>query len=117
MKKLSTTVFNWALLLFVLVTTSCVWADLPKPPDSDMASGSKSWLDVGKAQMNKAISISSLALGAIILVSVAAAIVKAYHVSNEKGELGHFFKMLIVGLLVAAIGIGLVYAGYQVVSV
>jgi hypothetical protein len=40
---------------------------------------------------------------------------KAFHTAHEKQDLGHFFKMLIVGLIAAAIGIGLVYAGYQII--
>lgn len=91
-------------------------ADLPRPPESDLANGSKDWIDVGGNLVNKVLSIGCVAIGAAILVGVATGILKAYHTAHEKGDLGHFFKMLVVGLLAAAIGIGLVYAGYEIVG-
>lgn len=106
----------WFLAVSVLFYHSTVWAELPKPPDSDMASGNKSWIDVGDTMMKKVAHTASIIVGAIILIGVAATILKAYHVANEKGDLGHFFKMLIIGLIAAAIGMGLVYAGYQIVK-
>lgn len=116
MQKVLSKFSNWILKIFILMMVSPVWADLPKPPDSDMASGNKSWLDIGQSQMNKVLSIAAVAIGAAILIGVAAGTLKAYHVAHEKGDLGHFFKMLLIGLLAAAVGIGLVYAGYQVVK-
>jgi hypothetical protein len=108
--------FNLFLQIYVTIYCSAIWADLPTPPDSDIASGSKDWIDVGGSLVNKVLSISCIALGAALLAGVAAGILKSYHVAHDKQDLGHFFKMLVVGLLVAAIGIGLVYAGYQVVG-
>lgn len=116
MKNYFSKLTGYLLRLFVLMSTSAAWAELPKPPDSDMASSSKDWIDVGGSLMNKVLSITCIAVGAAILIGVAAGILKAYHVAHEKGDLGHFFKMLVVGLLAAAVGIGLIYAGYQVVS-
>lgn len=104
------------LHFFIILSSSNLWADLPTPPASDMANGSNDWIDVGGSLINKVLSISCIALGAALLAGVAAGILKSYHVAQEKQDLGHFFKMLVVGLLVAAIGIGLVYAGYQVVG-
>jgi len=100
----------------MIVASSNVWAELPTPPASDMASGSKDWIDVGGNLVNKVLSISCIALGAALLAGVAAGILKSYHVAQERQDLGHFFKMLVVGLLVAAIGIGLLYAGYEIVG-
>ena len=93
-----------------------MWAELPTPPASDMANGSKDWIDVGGSLATKALSIVSVIMGAALLVGVAAGTLKSYHVAHERGDLGHFFKMLVVGLLVAAIGIGLLYAGYEIVN-
>ncbi len=105
------------LLLFSLLLASLpAWADLPKPPDSDIANGTNDWLDVGGTLMGKAIKIGCIGLGALILIGAASGIIKAYHVAHEKQDLGHFFKMLIVGLIAAAIGLGLVYAGYTIVN-
>lgn len=93
------------------------WAALPTPPDSDWAKdSSKDWIDVGNTLMNKSIKIVCVALGALILAGAAAGIIKAYHTAHEKQDLGHFFKMLIVGLIAAAVGLGLVYASYNIVS-
>lgn len=104
------------LKVFIIISSSKVMAELPTPPASDMASGSKDWIDVGGNLINKVLSISCIALGAALLVGVAAGVLKSYHVAQDRQDLGHFFKMLVIGLLVAAIGIGLVYAGYQIVG-
>jgi drug/metabolite transporter (DMT)-like permease len=61
------------------------------------------------------LSITCVALGAIILIAVAGSILKAYQTSHEKQDLGHFFKMLVVGVVCAALGMGLVYAGYSII--
>lgn len=116
MKKALKKCVDVVLALFVSITAPPVWADLPKPPDSEMASGSKGWIDVGQGMLYKILSISSVVLGAAILLGVAGSILKAYHVAHERQDLGHFFKMLVIGLLAAAIGIGLVYAGHQIVK-
>lgn len=116
MKKIFSKLEENLLKLIILFFTAPVWADLPKPPATDMPSGSKDWIDVGGSLINKVLSIACIALGAILLVGVAGGILKAYQVAQDRQDLGHFFKMLIVGLLVAAIGIGLVYAGYQIVN-
>lgn len=115
MKNIFRKLNNLAIFVFIAIFHADVWADLPKPPDSDMANGNTGWLDVGGKMLNKAVSITSLALAAIILMGVAGGIFKAYHTAQEKGDLGHFFKMLVVGLLVAGLGLGLVYAGHQIV--
>ncbi len=94
-----------------------VHAALPTPPVSDMANGSKDWIDVGGGLINKVLSVGCIAMGGALLVGVAAGILKAYHVAQERQDLGHFFKMLVVGLIAAALGIGLVYGGYQIVGV
>lgn len=105
--------FNFSIIFIC----SSVWAGLPTPPDSDWAKdSSKDWIDVGNTLMNKSIKIVCVALGALILAGAAAGIIKAYHTAHEKQDLGHFFKMLIVGLIAAAVGLGLVYASYNIVS-
>lgn len=110
-------VFPKVTILAFLSYVSPLWAALPTPPASDMASGSKDWIDVGGGLINKVLSVGCIAMGAALLVGVAAGILKSYHVAQERQDLGYFFKMLVVGLLAAAIGIGLVYAGYQIVAV
>lgn len=99
-----------------MVMTSPVLAGLPTPPAEDQPTGSQDWIDVGGTMVNRTITIVCIAMGAIILVAAAAGIVKAYHTAHEKQDLGHFFKMLIVGLIASAIGIGLVYAGWNIVQ-
>lgn len=116
MKNIVKKVNDITLVILITLFNTNAWADLPKPPDSDMASGNKGWLDVGGNMLNKAVNIASLALAAFILFGVAGGIYKAYHTAQEKGELGHFFKMLIIGLLVAGLGIALIYVGRQVVG-
>lgn len=102
------------LMLYVMVITTPVFADLPTPPSKDIANSSNDWADVGGTLIFKVIGYCCYALGALILLGVAAGIAKAYHTAHEKQDLGHFFKMLVVGLVCAAIGIGLVYGGYQI---
>src|SRR5688572_189456 len=90
------------LILTSMLINFPVYASLPKPPDNDMANSSNDWLDVGGTLMSKAIKIGCIGLGAIILIGAAGGIIKAYHVAHEKQDLGHFFKMLIIGLVAAA---------------
>lgn len=45
------------ILLIPIFYTSSLWAALPTPPASDMASGSKDWIDVGGSLINKVLSI------------------------------------------------------------
>ncbi len=113
-------IVKWARFFGVcgFILFSCrSWAALPTPPVSDMATGTKDWIDVGGGLINKVLSLGCIAMGAALLVGVAAGILKSYHTAQERQDLGHFFKMLVVGLLAAAVGIGLVYAGYQIVGV
>lgn len=109
MKQLNT----FFLMAFI---SSPLYAALPTPPANDMASSSKNWIAVGGSLINQVLRYSAIAIGALILLGVAGGILKAYHVSQERGELSHFFKMLVIGLVVAAAGLGLVYAGHQIVT-
>lgn len=102
------------VLTFILTTP--VLAALPTPPSNDMPTGSNDWIDVGGSLVEKALQYGCVVLGVIILAGAAGGIIKAYHVAHEKQDLGHFFKMLIVGLIAAAVGMGLVYAGYSIVN-
>jgi hypothetical protein len=117
MKKFILNCRNKFMFAYIMLFTSTAWADLPTPPTGDMATSSKDWGDVGGAMLYKLIGIACIALGAVIVLAVAGGILKAYHTAHEKGDLGHFFKMLFVGLLVAAIGLGLDYSAYQIVKV
>lgn len=115
MKKLWQRWKDKYVLATLWVISSPGWAELPKPPDKDLADSSRDWADVGSSLAYKVIEYSCVILGALILISVAANIIKAYQVAHERQDLSHFFKMLIVGLVAAALGIGLVYAGYNIV--
>jgi hypothetical protein len=115
MKKYWHRLKNTGFMILMMLITSPVFADLPKPPDKDIANGTSDWADVGGALIFKVIGYTCYALGALILVGVAATVLKAFYTAQEKQDLGHFFKTLIVGLVAAAIGIGLVYSGYQII--
>ncbi len=90
-------------------------ADLPKPPDNDIANGNSDWIDVGGNLAYKTLSYALIALGAMIVAGSAFGIFKAYHAAQEKQDLGHFFKHAAVSIAAAAIGAGLLYAGYQII--
>ena len=117
MKKFILSCRNWLVVACVVLLTSPAWALLPKPPAEDMADTSKDWGDIGGAMLYKLIEIACISLGAVIVLAVAGGILKAYHTAHERGDLGHFFKMLFVGLLVAAIGLGLDYSAYTIVHI
>lgn len=117
MKNVVSKLNHLIAMLFVLLSASPIWAAIPKPPDSDIASENKDWLDVGKELMTKALSIACIAIGAAILIGVASVVFKSYHIAHEKQDLGHFFKMLICGLIAAVVGIALVYAGSLVLDI
>jgi hypothetical protein len=90
------------------------WAELPTPPDNDVAKGNNDWIDVGGNLAYKSLRYSCMIVGAMILIGAAFGIVKAYHTSQEKQELGHFFKHGGIAVAAAAIGMGLIYAGFQI---
>jgi len=118
MKKMKKYWSQWGNIFwmgFIYIVSFPVFADLPKPPDKDIANSSNDWADVGGSLLFKVIGYVCYALGALILIGVASTILKAYYTAHEKQDLGHFFKMLIVGLIAAALGIGLVYSGYQII--
>lgn len=91
------------------------WADLPRPPDGDMANGNSDWIDVGGSLAYKSLRYTCIIVGAMILAGAAFGIAKAYHAAQEKQDLGHFFKHGAVAVAAAAIGIGLLYAGYSII--
>jgi hypothetical protein len=88
---------------------------LPTPPSNDIANSSNDWMDVGANLLYKGLRYICIALGAIILVGVAGHIYKALQTAHEKQDLGHFFKILGVGAISAAIGLGLLYAAINIV--
>jgi hypothetical protein len=92
-----------------------IYADLPKPPDSDIPTGSNDWIDVGGSLAYKSLHYACIILGAVVLVGAAFGIVKSYHVARDKQELGHFFTHGAISVVSAALGLGLLYAGYIIV--
>lgn len=107
--------YGFYFLLTYYLFMQSVWADLPKPPDSDIANGNSDWIDVGGSLAYKTLSYALVALGAMIVAGSAFGIFKAYHAAQEKQDLGHFFKHAAVSVAAAAIGAGLLYAGYQII--
>jgi hypothetical protein len=105
---------NLAYIAAVYLYVLPIHADLPKPPDGDMPSGSNDWIDVGGTLAYKALHYACVILGVVVLVGAAFGIVKAYHVAREKQELGHFFTHGAVAVVAAALGLGLLYAGYTI---
>lgn len=96
---------------------SSAYANLPTPPDSDMPDGSNDWIDVGGNLTYKVLSYCLIAIGAMILLGAAFGIFKAYHIAQDKQDLGYFFKHSAVAIASAAIGAGLLYAGYQIIPI
>lgn len=103
------------LSLSVSLVSLPVLADLPKPPDDDLPSGNSDWIDVGGNLAYKSLRYSCMIVGAMVLIGAAFGIAKAYHTAQEKQELGHFFKHGAVAVAAAAIGLGLIYAGYAII--
>jgi hypothetical protein len=110
-KRIQKVVCLWSLYLYLLPT----YADLPRPPDGDMPSGSSDWIDVGGNLAYKALHYACIILGAVVLVGAAFGIAKAYHVARDKQELGHFFTHGAVAVVASALGLGLLYAGYIII--
>jgi hypothetical protein len=103
-------------VLWVCAWSVCLpgWADLPRPPTSDMADSTNDWIDVGGNLAYKSLRYSCMIVGVMVCVGAAFGIFKAYHTAQEKQELGHFFKHGAVAVVAAAIGAGLIYAGYAI---
>ncbi len=102
--------------LLTYIVTSPALAVLPQPPDSDVANNTSDWIDVGGSLTYKTLSYALIALGAMIVAGSAFGIFKAYHTSQEKQDLGHFFKHSAVAVAAAAIGAGLLYSGYLIIK-
>lgn len=101
--------------IFAWFITFPVRADLPTPPQEDLASSAHDWIDVGGSMGYRALKIVCIVLGVMILAAAASGIAKSYQTAHERQDLGHFFKMLVVGLIASAIGIALVYGGYTII--
>ena len=63
-----------------------VWADLPKPPASDIASGNNDWIDVGGSLAYKSLRYSCMIIGVMLCVGAALAFSRrlAYLRKNRK---------------------------------
>jgi hypothetical protein len=109
-------IINKFMYVYLYLICSVSWADLAKPPTSDIAGSNGNWLDTLKPLIYMAIKYGSVASGALILFGTALIIFNAYQTAQEKQDLGHFFKHLLVGLLVAAVTSPLVYVAYTTVS-
>ncbi len=103
-------------ILWVCVwsVTLPVWANLPKPPDSDIANETNDWIDIGGSMAYKTLRYSCMIVGVMICIGAAFGIFKAFHTAQERQELGHFFKHAGVAVAAAAIGAGLIWAGYSI---
>lgn len=114
MKQLFMKGKNYFYGIFALLITLPVWADMPTPPSEDIANSSQDWVDVGGSLAYRGLKIFCLVVGVIIFVGAAGGILKSYQAVHERQEYGHFIKALFIGLIVAAIGIALVYAGWSI---
>jgi hypothetical protein len=102
--------------LILLSWQGCVaYADLPKPPLSDMANSSNDWIDVGGQLAYKTLSYALIAMGVMIVSGAAFGIFKSYHVAQERQDLGHFFKHTAVAIAAVAIGAGLLFVGHSII--
>ncbi len=76
-------------LLWLSVSLSSIslpaWADLPSPPNSDIASGNNDWIDVGGNLAYKSLRYSCMIVGAMILIGAAFGIQSLSHVSGKTG--------------------------------
>lgn len=115
MKKAWQTIQMGLISLSIWFITLPVLADLPTPPAEDMMDGSHDMIDVGGSMLFRVCKYTCLVIGVGILIGAAAGIVKAFHTSHERQDLGHFFKWMVVGLVASAIGIALVYVGYTII--
>ncbi len=99
---------------FFILLSSPVWADLPTPPSKDMANGDNDWIDVLFTIISRGMGYVFYALAGAVMIGVVSVCAKAYHTAHDKGDLTHFFKYLVVGLLLCALAVGLIYAGAQI---
>lgn len=104
------------LKLIIIVGMSPLFAALPVPSDKDLPDGNNSWIDIGRIQMYKALSIAAVIMGAGIILGVAYNMFRAYNTASEKSDLGHFFKHVGGGVVMLFFGVGLCYYGYKIVA-
>jgi len=103
------------LFLGVYLANLPALADLPKPPDSDIANDTNDWIDVGGSMTYKVLHYGLIALGSLLLGAAAVGIFNAWRTSQREQDLNHFYKHGAVAVAAAAIGLALAYAGYQIV--
>jgi hypothetical protein len=96
--------------------TQVVYAQLPKPPMADYADGSRDWIEVGQSLGVKAGNLFLLLLGVAILGGVASGILRGYQAAQERQETSLFFKSVGVGIICAALGIGLLYSAHLMLA-
>lgn len=105
-----------AIYAYLILVNSTCWAGLPKPPSADTANGNQDWILTGKNMVFAMIGYAAIAGGSVILAGIALNMFNAYQVAQEKQDLGHFFKHLMVGLLVAAMTSAIMYVAYTTVT-
>lgn len=115
MKKNLIKIQDLFISLCITVMSSPLWAAMPTPRSDQKLDANHDTVDVGSAVIFKVVKITSFSLGAFIMLGVAATVLKAFHTAQEKQDLGHFFKTLLVGILVASVGVFLVYSGYSII--
>lgn len=91
-----------------------VWANLPTPPASDVADSTNDWIDVGGNLAYKSMRYTCLIVGVMLCVGAAFGIFRAFGISQEKQEMSHFFKQAGMAVAAAAMGAGLIWAGYSI---
>lgn len=115
MQQLKQWGFKITFLMWSWWWTLTAWADLPTPPSNEQIGNGNDTVQVGSTIIFNVLKVACYATGVFMMLGVAGMMVSAYKVAHEKQDLGHFFKMLMIGLVVITIGIVLLYTGYTII--
>lgn len=99
---------SWTLIGFCLITSQAL-ADLPTPPQDELPSGDKSWIDIGGSLIFKVMEIALIVGAAGGCIAAIGGFIKAYHSAQEKQDLSHFAKYGFLSVFLMVICLAIAY--------
>ncbi len=115
MQKLILKINDVLLLLFIMLISHRAFADLPTPSSDETFGNGKSAIDVGGTMFFKGLKYGCYIVAVGAIIGTASVVFTAFKQSHDKGEIGHFIKYLLFGLVLISLSLGLAYFGYSVI--
>jgi len=110
MKKI---IQQYCIIVFIL-WSRLVHADLPRPPSRMIADSNQDFVQIGTNLMRDVVNIAIPVSAVVLLISIVGMFIKAYRQYQQEGELGIVGKSVLVGLVIASLGLALLYLAYKI---